>query len=95
MASTRWPSDPRRAGLVCSKHPLARRCRNRRRSTSFETLIDEGASADVSGWDFSWLDGRAAVKRPPWRYADRLAERLSAASSSLDIQTGGGVTSAT
>ena len=32
---------------------------------TFEELIDLGESADVTGWDFSWLDGRATEERPP------------------------------
>lgn len=56
----------------------------------FEHLIEEGASADVSGWDFSWLEGRATEERPPWGYARLLGERLATATASLDIQTGGG-----
>jgi SAM-dependent methyltransferase len=57
---------------------------------AFEELIRVGSEADVTGWDFSWLDGRATEERPPWRYARLLGERLSLASASLDIQTGGG-----
>lgn len=57
---------------------------------SFEELIDIGASADVHGWDFSWLEGRATEERPPWGYARLMAKQLSRASASLDIQTGGG-----
>lgn len=57
---------------------------------TFEDLIEAGSAADVSGWDFSWLDGRATEERPPWHYARRLAERLGRAHASLDIQTGGG-----
>lgn len=57
---------------------------------TFDSLIDAGASADVSGWDFSWLDGRATEERPVWGYARRLAERIGRASASLDVQTGGG-----
>lgn len=57
---------------------------------TFETLIEEGASADVAGWDFSWLDGRASEERPHWGYARQLSDRLARASASLDIQTGGG-----
>lgn len=53
-------------------------------------LIALGASADVSGWGFSWLDGRATEERPPWGYANQLAGRLKRARASLDIQTGGG-----
>ncbi|UQN30284.1 class I SAM-dependent methyltransferase [Brachybacterium kimchii] len=59
-------------------------------TSSFEELLRIGAEADVSGWDFSWLDGRATEERPPWGYARRLGERLEGASASLDIQTGGG-----
>lgn len=57
---------------------------------SFDSLIEAGASADVSGWDFSWLRGRATEERPAWGYARQLGERLGRASVSLDIQTGGG-----
>lgn len=57
---------------------------------SFEALIADASSADVSGWDFSWLEGRATEERPPWGYARLLSERLRTASASLDIQTGGG-----
>lgn len=57
---------------------------------TFEELIEIGDAADVDGWDFSWLAGRATEERPPWGYAKLLAERLKGASASLDIQTGGG-----
>src|SRR5579875_1066712 len=57
---------------------------------SFEELVARAESADVSGWDFSWLDGRATEERPPWRYSRLLAERLATATASLDVQTGGG-----
>ncbi|WP_018157530.1 class I SAM-dependent methyltransferase [Demetria terragena] len=59
-------------------------------SESFESLIDLGAGADVSGWDFSWLEGRATEQRPPWGYARHMADRLARAAASLDIHTGGG-----
>lgn len=50
----------------------------------------EGAEADVSGWDFSWLDGRATEERPSWGYQRLLKARLSEVNSALDQQTGGG-----
>lgn len=56
----------------------------------FDELVAEGTAADVSGWDFSWLDGRATEERPPWGYSGRLADRLATATASLDVQTGGG-----
>ncbi|MFD1861055.1 class I SAM-dependent methyltransferase [Aeromicrobium camelliae] len=59
-------------------------------TSGFDELIETGESADVSGWDFSWLDGRATEERPPWGYAGLLARRLTSATASLDIQTGGG-----
>nr|WP_158868251.1 class I SAM-dependent methyltransferase [Leifsonia sp. AG29] len=56
----------------------------------FDELIEAGEAADISGWDFSWLEGRATEERPPWGYARLLAERLATAHASLDVQTGGG-----
>ncbi|ANF31819.1 methyltransferase type 11 [Leifsonia xyli] len=56
----------------------------------FDELVTTGEEADISGWDFSWLDGRATEERPPWGYARLLAERLALAHASLDVQTGGG-----
>lgn len=58
--------------------------------THFDDLLAEGEAADVTGWDFSWLNGRATEERPPWGYARQLGERLATARASLDIQTGGG-----
>lgn len=57
---------------------------------TFEELVDEAARADVTGWDFGWLDGRATEERPPWGYARLVAERLTTVPSALDLDTGGG-----
>ena len=46
--------------------------------------------APVDGWDFSWLDGRAAEERPSWGYQRLLGGKLATATSALDVQTGGG-----
>ena len=56
----------------------------------FDELISEAASAPLTGWDFSWLEGRATEERPSWGYARMLADRLTDARAALDIQTGGG-----
>ena len=56
----------------------------------FDDLITEADAASVDGWDFSWLDGRATEARPSWGFQRLMSERLRAASSALDIQTGGG-----
>ncbi|WP_433795599.1 class I SAM-dependent methyltransferase [Actinoplanes sp. CA-252034] len=57
---------------------------------TFDELLIEGVEADVGGWGFGWLDGRATEERPPWGYAGLLAERLGRARSALDLDTGGG-----
>jgi SAM-dependent methyltransferase len=57
---------------------------------SFAELVAEADAVDVTGWDFSWLDGRATEERPPWGYQKLMGERIGAASVTLDIQTGGG-----
>ncbi|WP_157619917.1 class I SAM-dependent methyltransferase [Saccharothrix sp. NRRL B-16348] len=56
----------------------------------FDPLVAEAAAVDVTGWDFSWLDGRATEERPPWGYQKLMGERVGRASMSLDVQTGGG-----
>jgi SAM-dependent methyltransferase len=57
---------------------------------SFDDLVREAASADVTGWGFGWLDGHSTEERPPWGYASLLAARLATTHSALDIDTGGG-----
>lgn len=57
---------------------------------SFENLVAEAESADVTGWGFGWLEGRATEERPPWGFARLLADRLSRVESALDLDTGGG-----
>jgi hypothetical protein len=57
---------------------------------SFDELVAEAEQADVSGWGFDWLQGRATEERPPWGFARMLAARLAAASAALDLDTGGG-----
>lgn len=63
---------------------------NKAMDQSFYDQIDLGLSADITGWDFAWLDGHATEERPPWGYANLLGARMATAQASLDIQTGGG-----
>jgi SAM-dependent methyltransferase len=56
----------------------------------FDDLVADAESADVAGWGFGWLDGRATEQRPPWGYSRLLADRLARVSCALDIDTGGG-----
>lgn len=55
-----------------------------------EELVAEAAHADVSGWGFGWLDGRATEERPAWGFSRMLGQRLASARSALDLDTGGG-----
>ncbi len=57
---------------------------------TFDDLVAEAGSVDVSGWHFRWLDGRATEERPSWGYQRLMSERLATVSAALDIQTGGG-----
>ena len=57
---------------------------------SFDELVGVAAAADVTGWGFDWLKGRAIEERPPWGYANLQADRLGQVESALDIDTGGG-----
>lgn len=56
----------------------------------FDVLVDAADAAPVTGWDFSWLAGRATEQRPSWGYQRLLGERLAAAVAALDLHTGGG-----
>lgn len=57
---------------------------------SFEALIEDAANAPITGWDFSWLEGRATEERPPWGYSRLVSKAATGVSSVLDLQTGGG-----
>jgi len=58
--------------------------------SDFERLVAEAEAEPTRGWDFSWFGGRATEDRPSWGYSNLATDRLRAASSALDVQTGGG-----
>lgn len=66
------------------------RVRDDARVRPYDELITDAVEADVTGWGFGWLDGRATEERPPWRFVSLLSHRLAAADSALDLDTGGG-----
>lgn len=57
---------------------------------AFDDLVSQAVEADVTGWGFRWLEGRATEERPPWGYARLLRQRLGQVGAALDIDTGGG-----
>jgi SAM-dependent methyltransferase len=57
---------------------------------AFDDLVAEADAAPITGWDFSWLDGRATEERPSWHYAERVAERAADAGRMLDLECGDG-----
>lgn len=57
---------------------------------AFDDLVAEGESVPVEGWDFSWFEGRATENRPSWGYSRLMAARMAAATTAVDLQTGGG-----
>src|SRR4051794_30703396 len=57
---------------------------------TFDELVAEGEAAPITGWDFSWLEGRGTEERPSWGYSGMVAGRLAHAPAALDIETGGG-----
>jgi SAM-dependent methyltransferase len=56
----------------------------------FDRLVAEAEAVPISGWDFSWLDGRATEARPSWGYRGLVARRLATVAAALDLETGGG-----
>ena len=58
--------------------------------SDFDLLVDEAVRAPFSGWDFSWLDGRADDTRPPWSYHAEIETALEDVHTLLDVDTGGG-----
>lgn len=50
----------------------------------------EAVEVPLTGWDFSWLTGRAAGSEPTWSYPDLARSLVRQSTSLLDIDTGGG-----
>lgn len=77
-----WPEEEREA--------LRARLQRADRERPAEDLITEAAAADVDGWGFDWLTGRATEERPEWGYARLLAGAVAGADVAIDLDTGGG-----
>lgn len=56
----------------------------------YAELVTEAVDADFTGWDFSWLNGRATTQDLSWSYDDLARAALGEAHRVLDVDTGGG-----
>ena len=63
-------------------------------SLGFDALVTEAERAPITGWDFSWLNGRATEARPSWHYSERVAERAATAHRMLELECGDGTLAA-
>ncbi|MFF4449817.1 class I SAM-dependent methyltransferase [Streptomyces sp. NPDC001502] len=59
-------------------------------ANDYETHVAEAQQATMSGWDFSWLKGRADGDGPSWDYEQHARALIPRSRSLLDIDTGGG-----
>jgi len=56
----------------------------------YDQLVGEAVGVPITGWEFSWQDGRAVGSDPSWSYPDLARPLLRRAGSLLDLDTGGG-----
>jgi SAM-dependent methyltransferase len=56
----------------------------------YDDLVGEAVGVPITGWEFSWLDGRAVGSEPSWSYPDLARRLVRRAGSLLDLDTGGG-----
>lgn len=57
---------------------------------TFDELLAEGASIDVSTWGAGFLPGRFIEEPPPWQYAEIVRRYAADATTMLDMGTGDG-----
>jgi SAM-dependent methyltransferase len=61
-----------------------------RNVASAADLLAQAGAQPTSGWDFTWLGPRMQTDGVPWDYPETVARAVGAASSVLDMGTGGG-----
>ncbi|MGV8968331.1 MAG: methyltransferase domain-containing protein [Cellulomonas sp.] len=66
------------------------RAHSGRSGSPYDDLVTDALRAPITGWDFSWLIGRADCEDLPWDYMARARRAVSHATCLLDIDTGGG-----
>lgn len=58
--------------------------------SAFQRLLRQAQAAPISGWDFSFVEGRMHDAPLPWDYRERVLALLPATEALLDMGTGGG-----
>jgi SAM-dependent methyltransferase len=61
-----------------------------RNRAAFDKLIHDAWEHKFSGWDFVYLSHRMLQAEPSWNYRELVLEKIPAADSLLDLDTGGG-----
>ncbi len=56
----------------------------------FERLLEEAETTPFEGWDFSSFEARNRIDTQPWDYKKRVEQLAGAASTMVDLGTGGG-----
>ena len=56
----------------------------------FERLLTEAEAQQMSGWDWSFVEGRYIEAEPPWSYREQVHRYLPSTQRLLDMGTGGG-----
>jgi SAM-dependent methyltransferase len=56
----------------------------------FDRLVADAEAQQMSGWDWSFVEGRYIEAAPPWNYREHVRAYLLSTHSLLDMGTGGG-----
>jgi len=56
----------------------------------FDRLIADAEAQQMSGWDWSYVEGRYSEAPPPWNYPEKVRAHLQPNLTLLDMGTGGG-----
>ena len=61
-----------------------------RTESEWREYLQKEADKVLTGWDFSYLNGRMIETKPPWRYREKVLDFLKPGQRLLDMGTGGG-----
>ena len=61
-----------------------------KKEPSFQSRYNDAMAVEISGWDFSYLEGRMISESPPWDYRQIILPFIQQSTCMLDMGTGGG-----